>query len=268
MPTPRPPTLQPAQQPTQTLFAIGMVGLGILALLYRDFALVWQPVPAWVPARAAIAVATGVLMLLCGLGLLLRPTAKLSAQILFPYLIAWALLKLPDLLTAPLVEGSWLGFGELAMLLAGGWTLFARLAPVSPASPLAFATGNRGVRLARILFALWVIPVGLSHFVYVDGTAGFIPAWIPFHRFFAYLTGAGHIASGLGVLFGILPRAAAWAEAAMLAIFTLAIWAPAIAAAPATRLLWTAFFISWAIAAAVAVVARNIPPKLPTAPNS
>jgi len=54
----------------------------------------------------------------------------------------------------------------------------------------------------------------------------------------------------------------------MLAIFTLAIWAPAIAAAPATRLLWTAFFISWAIAAAVAVVARNIPPKLPTAPNS
>jgi uncharacterized membrane protein len=242
-----------------------MVGLGILALIYRDFALVWQPVPAWLPGRAAIAVASGVLMLLCGLGLLLRPTSKWSAQILFPYLIAWTLLKFPDLVTAPLVEGSWLGFGELAVLLAGGWTLFARLAPLAPPSPLAFATGDRGVRLARILFALWVIPVGLSHFVYVDGTAGFIPAWIPFHLFFAYLTGAGHIASGLGVLFSIFPRTAAWAETAMLTVFTLVIWAPAIAAAPATRLPWTAFFISWAITAAVAVVAQNIPPKSPAA---
>ena len=268
MPNPRPPILQPTQHPSQTLFAIGMVGLGILALIYRDFALVWQPVPAWVPGRATIAVATGVLMLLCGIGLLIRPTSRLSAQILFPYLIAWALLKLPDLVTAPLVEGSWLGFGELAMLLAGGWTLFARLASVAPTSPLAFATSARGVRIARILFALWVIPVGLSHFVYNDGTAGFIPAWIPFHRFFAYLTGAGHIASGLGVLFGIFPRAAAWAEAAMLAIFTLVIWAPAIAAAPTTRLPWTAFFISWAITAAVAVVAQNIPKKNTTVSTS
>ena len=55
MPNARPPI---PQQPTLTSFAIGMVGLGILALIYRDFALVWQPVPAWVPARAAIAVTT------------------------------------------------------------------------------------------------------------------------------------------------------------------------------------------------------------------
>jgi hypothetical protein len=53
----------------------------------------------------------------------------------------------------------------------------------------------------------------------------------------------------------------------MLALFTLVIWAPAIAAAPATRLPWTAFFISWAIAAAVAVVAQNTPPKLPAVSN-
>lgn len=71
----------------------------------------------------------------------------------------------------------------------------------------------------------------------------------------------GQIASGLGVLFGIWPRVAAWAEAGMISLFTLLVWAPAIVAAPKTRLPWTAFFISWAIGAAAWAVAQNVPSK-------
>jgi uncharacterized membrane protein HdeD (DUF308 family) len=91
-----------------------------------------------------------------------------------------------------------------------------------------------------------------------------VPAWLPYRTGWAYLTGAGHVAAGLGVLFSIFPRVAAFAEAAMIGVFTILVWIPAIVAAPKTRLPWTAFFISWAIASAAWVVAQSIAAKKPT----
>jgi len=257
-----------SQQPALTLFALGMIGLGILALVYGDFALVWQPVAPWVPGRTALAYASGVLMLLGGMGLLARATVAWSIRILFPYLIVWVLLKVPALIVAPQMEAVWLGFGELAVLLAGGWVLFARLAGLREGSVLSFATGENGVRIARILFAVSVIPIGLSHIVYVKQTADFVPAWLPYRTGWAYVTGAGQIACGLGVLFSIFPRVAAMVEAGMISLFTLLVWAPAIFAAPTKRTPWTAFFISWAIASAAWVVGQNIEAKRRAKPSA
>lgn len=252
-----------SQQPALTLFVVGMTGLGILALIYGDFALVWQPVPAWIPGRTALAYVSGLIMLLGGVGLLLRATAAWSVRILFPYLIVWLLLKVPALLVAPRMEAVWLGFGELAVLLTGGWFLFAALAELPEGSALRFATSEKSIYFARMLFAVSLIPIGLSHIVYVKETVELVPAWLPYRVGWAYLTGAGQMACGLGVLFSIFPRTAAIAEAGMISLFTLLVWGPAILAAPKTRLPWTAFFISWAIASAAWVVAQNIVPKQP-----
>src|SRR6266702_644045 len=243
------------QQPALTLFAVGLIGLGILALIYGDFALVWQPVAPWVPGRTALAYGSGVLMLLCGAGLLFRATMAWSVRILFPYLIAWALLKVPALVVAPQMEAVWLGIGELCVLLAGGWVLFARLGELRAGSALGWAAGDSGVRIAKILFAVSLIPIGLSHLVYLKQTVELVPAWLPFKTGWAYLTGVGHIAAGVGVLLSIFPRVTATAEAAMISVFALLVWAPAIVAAPGARLPWTAFFITCAIAAAAWVMA-------------
>jgi uncharacterized membrane protein YphA (DoxX/SURF4 family) len=200
-------------------------------------------------------------MLFCGIGLFFRATATWSTRILFPYLIVWALLKVPALVVAPQIEAVWLGFGELAVLLAGGWALFATIAEIPPDSWLAFATGQNGLRIARILFAVWLIPIGLSHIIYLKETADLVPAWLPSRSGWAYLTGVGHIASGLGVLFSVFPEVAALAEAGMIGVFTLLVWCPKIIATPTARLPWTAFFISWVIAAAAWLVAQNIATK-------
>jgi uncharacterized membrane protein len=251
------------QQPAVTAFAVGMIGLGILALIYGDFAMVWQPVPQWIPGRTLLAYVSGLIMMFGGIGLLRRATAAWSTRVLFPYLIVWALLKVPALIVAPQMEAVWLGFGELVVLLTGGWVLFARLANLQPGSALSALTSEKSIRVAKILFAISLIPIGLSHIVYVKQTAELVPAWLPYRAGWAYLTGAGHIAAGLGVLFSVFPRVAAAAEAAMIGVFTLLVWGPAVIASPKTRLPWTAFFISWAIASAAWVVAQNIGPKAP-----
>jgi uncharacterized membrane protein len=253
--------LQLEQQPSLGLLAIGMIGLGVLGLSVGDFAMVWQPVAAWFPARTALAYAAGALMLICGAGLFFRATAVWAIRILFPYLIMWQLLKLPSLFAAPKVEGVYLGFGELAVLLAGGWTLFAQLGCIRAPSWLAWTTGDQGVRFARYYFAIWIIPIGLSHWIYTKETVELVPAWLPFRTGWAYLTGAGQMASGLGVLFGVVPRVAAWAEAGQITLYTLLVWLPAIFAAPRARLSWTALWISWTIGAAAWVVAQNTSSK-------
>ncbi len=256
-----------SQQPALTLFAVGMIGLGILALVYGDFALVWQPVAPWIPGRTLLAYGSGLIMLLGGVGLLSVATAAWSVRILFPYLIVWLLLKVPALVVAPQMEAVWLGFGEIAVLMTGGWVLFAKLAELPEGSPLTAAMSEKSLRIAQMFLAVWLIPIGLSHIVYVKATVDLVPAWLPYRAGWAYLTGAGHIAAGLGVLFSIFPRLAAMAEAAMIGVFTILVWGPRIAAAPTTRLPWTACFISWAIASAAWIVAQNIAPKHLAKPN-
>ena len=252
-------------KPDRVFFALGLIGLGVVSLVYGDFALQWQPVPAWVPGRTLLAYLSGAVLILGGAGLLSRRTAALSSAVVFVYSLLWVLLlKVPHVVVAPQLEFNWLGLGEIAVILAGAWVLFAaEPRGEMESSRLKFATGEAGMRMAQLLFGVALIPVGLSHFVYAKETIGFVPAWLPFRPGWAYLTGAGHIAAGLGVLVGFVPRLAALLEAGMIGVFTALVWVPLLVTAPASQLNWTGFLISWTIAAAAWVVAGSFKSKLP-----
>jgi hypothetical protein len=71
-------TVNRSSQAPLIFFAIGIIGLGILALVFGDFAEVGQTVAAWVPSRTGLAYASGIVMLLGGFGLLRRRTSALS----------------------------------------------------------------------------------------------------------------------------------------------------------------------------------------------
>lgn len=189
------------------LFAAGLAGLGVLSLFSGDFAFVWQPVPTWVPWRESLAHASGALLLAGGIGMLVKRTARTSALVMTIYMLSWVLvLQAPRAVPAPLNVGSWMGFAESSWLTCGGWILFASLAGPGDRLTMKFAGG---IRVARFLFGASCIELGLSHFVFAEGTAGMVPAWLPDRLGFAYLTGVGHIAAGVGILIAIFPRLAA-----------------------------------------------------------
>ena len=236
------------------LFAAGLAGLGVLSLFSGDFAFVWQPVPAGVPWREALARASGVILLAGGFGMLLRRPGAAFALAMAAYLLSWVvLLQSPRVAHAPANIGAWLGFCENLVLVCGGWTLFASLA--GPQAGLLAGSGAR--RTARLLLGASCLVLGLSHFAYTGGTASMIPAWIPFHTGFAYLTGAGHLAAGAGILLSVVPRLAATLEALMISTFVALIHIPGVLGAPG-RLQWTMLFVASALAGAVWIVAKSL----------
>ena len=246
-------------RPSQIVFAVMMIGLGVIGLIYGDFAMGWQGIPIQhLPGRLFFAYASAVVELLCGFGLLIPRTTPISSRILFVFLLLWAvLLKIPPVMKMPKMEFTWLGFGEIALILAGGWILFVSNAGEWERSHLKFAVGASGIRMARILFAVSLPMIGLSHFFYTAATVALVPAWLPDRIAWAYLTGVGDIVAGAAILFGIIPRLAAATEAAMLGIITLLVWGPGLVTKPTDRLQVTAFLISSAIACGAWIVADS-----------
>jgi uncharacterized membrane protein len=252
--------------PGHLVLALSMAGLGILSLIYHDYAMNWQPVPAWVPWHAVLASASGALLLLGGVGLLLEALASISALVLTIFMLSWVvLLRLPPLLAAPSTELYWLGLGETLVLMTGCLSLYALLSSRTDSMRRGLLTGQSGQRIALYLLALALPPIGLSHFIYSDATADLVPSWLPLRHGWAYLTGTGHIAAGLAILFGVVPRVAAVLEAVMMSVFTLLVWAPRVVADPTNRFNWTALCVSAALSACVAIVARSIRAAAPLA---
>ena len=238
------------------VFASTMIGVGFLGLIKGDLTAVWQ-VPGGVPVSFVLAYVCAFVSVACGIGLLWAPKAAPAARVLLAYLLLWLLVfGLPGLLHGLTVDVYW-SLCKTGVMLAAAWVLYAWFAADWDRQRFGFAAGDKGLRIARALYGVAIIPFGLAHFQYLEHTASMVPGWLPAPVAWAYLTGAAFIAAGLGVLIGVWARMAAALSALQMGLFLVLVWVPTVATRSLNSFQWGEVLVTWVLTAAAWVVADS-----------
>jgi uncharacterized membrane protein len=233
-----------------------LAAIAAIALIGGSFAPILAGVPKSLPDRQPLAFVTDVLLIACGAGLLVRRTAEAAAFLLLVYLIIWTVLfKVPFIVRQPLVEVSYQTCGENLVLIAAAWALYVEFA-----TRRGFPAGAVGLRVARLLYGLALIAFGFSHFAYLNLTAPLVPPWLPGPVFWAYLTGAIYVATGIALVTGFLARFGAFLAAIQITLITVLVWGPVVLAGHVGGSDWQETAVSWALTAAAWVVAASFGP--------
>jgi len=212
-------------QPAVSFFAVGLLGLGVLALVYHDFALVCgsQSRRGCGPHRSGLRL--GVLMLGLRRRLLFRATALWSVRILFPTSSSGCFSRLRPVRRS-CMEAVWLGFGRSGHahdrrldLVGCRRKRCAAIHPCPDRGQQRAPARDGGLRPCPI--AYWPL-----HLVYIPETVGLYPRGCPLILSGRASQAQDRSPAASGILFRVFPRLAAWCEAGMVTLFTLLVWLP------------------------------------------
>ena len=244
------------------VYGAAAIVLGLIGLVWGDFATNWQRVTPGVPHRLLLAYLGAVYEIVAGAAMLWRRTARAGALALAAFYAIFVLSWLAKALAAPGVYDSWGNVFEELSLVIGGAVAWLALAPGTSQATSA-ETGQaraaltpKGAALAARLYGVCAVSFGVVHFVYFSGAASFVPKWIPpGGRFWAATTGVCFILAAVAILSGVLSALAARLLTLMILLFEALIWFPLLVRSPHEHFNWAGNGIGIAIGASAWVVA-------------
>ena len=249
------PTMNFPFTPGRTCIAVGLLVFGALSLLHGDYVSGLQPLPT-PTATHSWAQLSGLLLAVLGACLLFDRTTRWAAFGSAALFLLWcALIHAPIVIAEPRNGTAWVRFFE-AFALAGAALVLAGLT-ASPRVP--GDASDTLIRVGRLCFGVSLPVFAAAHFIYADFVATIVPAWIPARLFWAWFTGAAHLAAGLAVLTGIQARLAALLAGAMYGTWALILHVPRVLPDIGNRPEMTNLFVAVALCGAAWIVASSYP---------
>jgi len=184
----------------------------------------------------------GVILVVCGVGLLFKRTLRIAAMTLGGLLLLYTLIfEVPKYVGTPSNMSFRTQVFEPLTIVALAWLLPGRNSVRSW-----FASAS------RYILALSLIVFGVDHFIGLSFIARLVPPWIPWHRFWVAFFGAGLIGAGLSIGLNRLLRLGAACIGLMFATWVFTLHLPRVfgfsnGAGPHSPDEWSSLFIAIAL---------------------
>lgn len=255
-------------KPGRCFFAASLIAFGVQYVIYGRFAGGLPPVPPWTPGGHVGAYLVGAALIAAGISIAANWKARWSATLvgIFNLLCVVFLhtIHFSDIVRSGV--GRTRAFEPLAisgaaLVLAGiigSGTLAARTA--APRQDQTVLLG-RQILLGRWIFAVSMIIFGIQHFMYLAFIATLIPAWIPGHLFWVYLTGTGFIAAGVSIMVGKYARLGSTLLGVMFLLWVLLLHGARVAAALHNGDEWSSLWVALCLSGSAFVIAQSFPKK-------
>jgi len=240
----------------RSVFGICICVFGLQYFFYRGYAGGLPPMPPWAAGGITGAYFIGAILVVTGLaiaaGYRVPVFGTVLGAIFFACVVAFHFQKLSLVIhdgNARTRASEVVALGAIAWAIAG----------IAAARKRPEQTGGWKIvqEVGRWLLAITLIIFGVQHFMYAAFVATLIPAWIPGHLFFTYLTGAGMVATGISIATKVYARLAGILLGSMFLFWVVFLHAPRVMAQIHNGDEWTSAFIALAMSAGAFVVAAT-----------
>jgi hypothetical protein len=244
------------------LYGAAAIAIGLIGLVWGDFATDWQHVNADIPFHGVLAYGTAALEIIGGAAMFCRRTARFGVGLVTLVYLVFALIWACVITNGPLVWDSWGNLFEQLSIVISGAAIDAYLsAPESDS--------NRGSARISRLYGICPISFGLTHFFNLSGVGTWVPKWMPFGGFFwAAATGTFLLLAAFSILTGFLAGLGSRLNAIMIVGFELLVWIPRVAGAPHDHFNWSGNGICTALAGGAWAVSDMVSRSKKTASNT
>lgn len=241
------------------LFCIGLAGLGLQTLMRGDFVVALEPLDAVFPGRMFLVWLSGMVLLLGCACVILDFRARTAAMLLGTALPLFVLLlHVPALIAKPGSGNEWTGTFETIAMGGAAWVLCGMIIGLSSVRGPGSRRIDRIAAIGRSAFALSLPAFGMLHVIYIDYVAYVIPAWIPWHAFWGYFTGAAAALAGLAILSRIQARLAAIMLGLMYGSWVLILHTPRVWAQPQDHREWASLLVAVTLCGGAWLVAGSL----------